>query len=396
MLRSRTARAIRRGNWLSRALLVSLLPALPSCGSSDITSTDVEAVDAQLVETDWAARGQPRVKVPTLVWRPCGEAFPGAECAAALVPLDYDQPLGAKASLALARIPASDPKHKIGSVFINPGGPGGSGVAMALSAFGPYLASWLQGRFDVVGFDPRGVGASAPLRCFNTQEELNAFASKIPIFPYQREQTRPFFEQLRSLGPRCLGRHAAIATHMSTADVARDLDLLRQAVGDARLTYLGVSYGTQLGNTYANLFPKNVRALVIDGVLDPQQWVTGTTIVTDRVGTARVVAEFMRLCDAAGEDCALSGADGAAARYEALANTVRAAAIDLGDFLYTYDLLIGDTASAMYTPELWGGSDGWGALLAALAELAKGNVAASKQALTLRTSIYERLASSRP
>ncbi|HEY3255438.1 MAG TPA: alpha/beta hydrolase [Polyangiaceae bacterium] len=336
------------------------------------------------------------MKVPSLAWHPCGEAFPDAECAAALVPLDYDQPLGAKTALALARIPASDPKHKLGTVFINPGGPGGSGVSMALFGFGAYLDSWLQGRFDVVGFDPRGVGASAPLRCFDTEAELNAFASQLPVFPYQREQMRPFFEQLRSLGPRCLGRHAAIATHMSTADAARDLDLLRQAVSDARLTYLGFSYGSQLGNTYANLFPKNVRALVIDGVLDPQQWVTGTTIVTDRVGTARVVAEFMRLCDEAGEDCAFSGAEGAAARYEELANAVRKAPIDLGDFLYTYDLLIGDTTSAMYTPELWGGPDGWGALLAALAELAQGNAAAGKQALTLRTSIYDRLAANRP
>jgi len=395
MVRLRTGLGLRGGNWRALAFLIS---ALPSCGSNDGTSADFVAVDAQLVEADWAATGSTHVKVPSLAWRPCGEAFPDVECAAALVPLDYDQPHGAKTALALARIPASDPKHKIGTVFINPGGPGGSGVSMALSGFGPYLASWLQGRFDVVGFDPRGVGASAPLRCFDTQEELNAFAATLPVFPYLREQTRPFFDQLRSLGPRCLGRHAAITTHMSTGDVARDLDLLRQTVGDARLTYLGFSYGTQLGNTYANLFPKNVRALVIDGVVDPQQWVTGTTIVTDRVGTARVVAEFMRLCDAAGEDCALSGADGAAAHYEELANTVRATPIDLGDFLYTYDLLISDTTSAMYTPELWGGPDGWGALLAALAELAKGNVVAGKQALTLtlRTSIYERLASSRP
>jgi len=351
---------------------------------------------SSLAESDLAATSFAHVKVPPLTWRACGEAFPNAECAAAWVPLDYDRPLGAKTAIALARIPASDPKQKIGSVFINPGGPGASGVSFALSDFGPYLASLLQGRFDVVGFDPRGVGASAPLRCFDTREELNAFFGAVPAFPYQHDQTRPFFEQLRSLAGRCLGRHAAITEHMSTADVARDLDLLRQAVGDARLTYLGFSYGTQLGNTYANLFPKNVRALAIDGVLDPQQWVTATTIVSDRVGTAKVVAEFMRLCDAAGEDCALSGAKGAAARYEALANAVLRAPIDLGDFLYAYDSLIADTTSAMYTPELWGGPDGWAALFAALADFALGNERAGEQAFALRTGIYERLRVSRP
>jgi pimeloyl-ACP methyl ester carboxylesterase len=395
MMRLGTAPGIRARNWLALAMVILGLPALTACGANDGTSADAEAVSDTLVEADASASGPIGLKVPALTWSACGEAFPGTECSVALVPLDYDRPFGDKTAIALARIPASDPKHRVGSVFINPGGPGGSGVSFALSDFGPYLASLLQGRFDIVGFDPRGVGASAPLRCFDTQDELNAFFGAVPVFPYKAEQTRPFFDQLRSLAGQCLGRHAAITAHMSTADVARDLDLLRRAVGDARLTYLGFSYGTQLGSTYANLFPKNVRALVIDGVLNPQDWVAGTTVVTDRLKTGRVVAEFMRLCDAAGDACALSGGDGAAARYEALANAVLQTPIDLGDGLYTYDFLISDTTLAMYTPELWGGPDGWGALFAALADLALGDAAVARRAFTLRTSLYEQLRRSR-
>ena len=97
---------------------------------------------------------------------------------------------------------------------------------------------------------------------------------------------------------------------MNTADVARDLDLLRQAVGDRKLTYLGFSYGSYLGNTYANLFPQNVRALVIDGVLDPRLWSSGWQIRSDRVATQEEFDEFLRLCDEAGDDCAFSAPGG--------------------------------------------------------------------------------------
>ncbi len=108
---------------------------------------------------------------------------------------------------------------------------------------------------------------------------------------------------------------------MSTADVARDLDLLRRAVGDRKLTYLGFSYGSYLGNTYANLFPQNVRALVIDGVLDPRLWSSGWQIKSDRVATQEEFEEFLRLCDEAGPDCAFSAPEGSAARWEALADS---------------------------------------------------------------------------
>ena len=180
----------------------------------------------------------PAPPVPTLEWAPCGDNFPGAECATATVPLDYDQPTGATTRIALARIPASDRANRIGSVFVNPGGPGGSGVDSVLGGFGQALSEQLEGRFDVVGFDPRGVARSEPLRCFASAEEEARFLAGLPIFPYQKEQYRPYFDTAKAYAALCSdGRHR-ISQHMSTADVARDLDLLRQAVGDARLNYL--------------------------------------------------------------------------------------------------------------------------------------------------------------
>ncbi len=333
--------------------------------------------------------------VPRLDWVPCGPDYPGIECAEAVVPLDYDAPAGATTVIALARVPASDSANRIGSLFVNPGGPGGSGVGLVLGGFGAFLDARLGGRFDIVGFDPRGVGASDPLRCFPSEDELYAFFDGIPVFPYERAQFRPFYERYRGLAGRCLGSNEAIARHMSTADVVRDLDLLRRAVGDRGLTYLGFSYGSYIGNTYANLFPRNVRALVIDGVLDPRLWANGTQVRSDRVATQQEFEEFLRLCDEAGPGCALSAPGGAAARWDALAAALRSAPLELEDgSQYTYDYLIADAASAMYVPEYWGGPDGYGAYFGALADAVLGDPLAAAAALETRGALADRLGGS--
>lgn len=143
---------------------------------------------------------------------------------------------------------------------------------------------------------------------------------------------------------------------MSTADVARNLDLLRRAVGDRKLTYLGFSYGSYIGTTYANLFPRKIRALAIDGVLDPRLWSSGWQIESDRVATQEEFDEFLRLCEEAGSQCAFGAEHRSAKRWKALARSVEKEPIELGhDFLYTYDLLIGDATRALYSPESWGG-----------------------------------------
>ena len=191
----------------------------------------------------------------------------------AQVPLDYSRPQGATISLALTRLPATDPRRRIGSLFLNPGGPGGSGVDYVLFA-GPFLYTpEVRARFDLVGFDPRGVARSTPLRCFESAEE---WPPPPPFaFPLTREQEQQWIALDRTIDRACRERGGPIRDHMSTANVARDLDVLRDLVGDNKLSYAGVSYGSYLGVTYANLFPTRVRAVVVDGVLDPIAWSTG-------------------------------------------------------------------------------------------------------------------------
>ena len=370
-----------RSRWIVRTLaacsLVSLSMSLSAAPSAD------------------SQRQGPRV--PALTWGSCGEDFPGLECTTAQVPLDYDRPHGEQISLALARVPATDTANKIGTVFLNPGGPGASGVDLALYGFGEALAELLEGRFDVVGFDPRGVAASEPLYCFDNADEANAFfPADLPLFPYEKYQERAYFEAYRALGPQCASRGQRILSHMSTADVARDLDLLRRAVGDTKLTYLGFSYGSYIGTTYANLFPNRVRALVIDGVLDPRLWSSGLQIKTDRIAAGEEFEEFLRLCDEAKEHCLFWVPGGASARYEALANALREAPLDLGGFLYTYDYLISDSSSVLYSPEYWAGVGGYADFFVLLADAVLGEPGAAAGALATRKAIRKRIEADSP
>ncbi|MET9229338.1 alpha/beta hydrolase [Lentzea sp. NPDC003310] len=285
--------------------------------------------------------------VPRIDWAACGPEHPGFECASVKVPLDHDDPRGAKTTIALARKPATDPARRIGSLFLNPGGPGGSGVDFALGA-GNTLSANLQGRFDIVGFDPRGIGRSDPLHCFASGQALDEFFEGLPGFPYQSKQERPYYDRYRSLGPECRDDQR-IARHMSTADVARDMDLLRRAVGDRKISYLGFSYGSFLGATYANLFPNNIRALVIDGVLDPELWSSGRQIKSDRIATKEEFREFLRNCDEA--NCVFGPQS--EKRWNALLKSVRAKPIELGGQTFTYDTVIGAAVGAMYSPSDW-------------------------------------------
>ena len=176
------------------------------------------------------------------------------------------------------------------------------------------------------------------------------------MFPYRNGQYRSYFDTWAGLGPECLDDRQKVAAHMNTADVARDLDLLRRAVGDRRLTYLGFSYGSYLGNTYANLFPNNVRALVIDGVLDPRLWSSGWQIKSDRVATQEEFDEFLRLCDAARTECAFWTPAGSAQALGTVGqkHSARPARVARRDAVH---LRLPDRRcpSAMYSPEVWGG-----------------------------------------
>jgi pimeloyl-ACP methyl ester carboxylesterase len=254
-------------------------------------------------------------KVPSLQWTDCGDGF---QCAEAKVPVDYDDPQDQMISIALIRLPATDRANRIGSLFFNPGGPGTSGVDIARLAAPAFQATGVGTRFDFVGFDPRGVARSSPIRCFDSEADRDSFLAGTPTFPVGEQQHVDFFAKLAEFGKMCRRHNASIMKHMSTANVARDLDLLRQAVGDAGLTYYGVSYGSYLGNTYANMFPHRVRAIAIDGILDPVAYATGrgggftvphsTRIHSDQ-GAFETLQQFLMLCEMAGPQCAFSAGD---------------------------------------------------------------------------------------
>jgi pimeloyl-ACP methyl ester carboxylesterase len=295
---------------------------------------------AAIVVCSGLAAGAAVAAPSRVAWSPCHAKLGPFQCGTVQVPLDYDRPDGATISIALVRLPATDPQRRIGSLLVNPGGPDGSGVDFALF-FGPSLyTDEVRARFDLVGFDPRGIWRSNGLRCFGTAHQQDPYFTPL-AFPSTPEEEQTWIAADRFLAAACERRGGPIAEHMSTANVARDLDRLRQAIGESRLTYAGFSYGSYIGITYANLFPANVRALVIDGVTDPIAWSTGvgdeaetlpfTTRLRSAAGTQATLEEFFRLCDAAGPACAISG--NAAERYAALAARLKAhpAAVALPD-----------------------------------------------------------------
>jgi pimeloyl-ACP methyl ester carboxylesterase len=197
-----------------------------------------------------------------LPWKKCARG----ECAGLTVPLDYAEPDGDQLTIQVFRVRASKPKDRIGSLVINPGGPGASGVDYARAAR-TMIGKPVRQRFDVVGFDPRGVQRSAPVDCL-PDTEFDAFLEQDPT-PDDASEEQAFVASSKALGEGCRVRSGALASHISTVDTAKDMDILRSALGDEKLNFLGKSYGTYLGATYAELFPHLVGRFVLDGVLPP-------------------------------------------------------------------------------------------------------------------------------
>jgi pimeloyl-ACP methyl ester carboxylesterase len=199
-----------------------------------------------------------------LRWRPCDHGF---QCARLLVPFDYQRPGWRRYSLPVIRLRATAPGTRIGSLVVNPGGPGVSGIQYALHARSQVSAA-VRARFDVVGFDPRGVGGSIPaVHCLSDAQLDRFFAT--PDTPGNTAQRAVVASESKLFARGCEKQSGALLPYVGTDNAARDMDVLRAALGDAKLTYLGKSYGTYLGTWYAQLFPSHVRALVLDGAVDP-------------------------------------------------------------------------------------------------------------------------------
>jgi pimeloyl-ACP methyl ester carboxylesterase len=197
-----------------------------------------------------------------LDWQACRS---GALCAELEVPVDYQQPDGQTIELAVLKVPASDPDKRIGSVVVDPGGPGAPATDYARSA-SRVFRSEVTDAYDVVGLDPRGTGRSAPVDCLS-DDDLDAYVAQDPD-PDTPAEVDTFTGFVDELGRGCVERSGAVASHVTTVEAARDLDVLRAALGESELTYYGASYGTKLGATYADLFPARVGRMVLDGAVD--------------------------------------------------------------------------------------------------------------------------------
>ena len=306
---------------------------------------------------------------------------PGLQCTHLEVPLDYTKPNDKVIKVGLLRRPASDPQQRIGSLVMNPGGPGGSGMSAAAGKAGDIANTELGRRFDFVGFDPRGVGASEPKVQCRTAEERDAerlMNLNVDTSPAGVERTE---NQFKAINAGCVSRTGIdVLAHIGTREVARDLDVMRSALGDAKLTYLGYSYGTRIGTSYAETFPGNVRAMILDGALDPAQDQVSQLLDQGR-GFQQAFDAFAAWC-AGLPDCAL-GQDKtqAVAKFQAMVRPLIENPVSVSDgrkLSYT-DATIG-TVQALYVPQLWtplnrglqGLSQGSGDILMRLSDLYNG------------------------
>ncbi|MFI0963095.1 alpha/beta hydrolase [Streptomyces sp. NPDC021080] len=274
-------------------IAVLLAPWVSGCGS------DSKDVDLTAQKLDWKACPAPSEAEGG------GDSpspLPGGaewQCATMKVPLDWSDPKGDTIGLALIRAKASGaPGRRIGSLVFNFGGPGGSGVA-TLPAFGQDYAA-LRTRYDLVSFDPRGVGRSAGVKCENDQQ-LDRFFQQ-DATPDDAAEQQALLRNTRTFNAACEKNSGRILPHVRTTDAARDMDLMRQVLGDDKLHYFGISYGTELGGVYAHLFPKNVGRAVFDGVVDPTQNLEQSSLGQAK-GFQLALDNFAKDCTSKAEGC---------------------------------------------------------------------------------------------
>ncbi|WIX80900.1 alpha/beta hydrolase [Amycolatopsis carbonis] len=248
----------------------------------------------------------PLLAVPasaSTTWTPCPTSQePTAECGFVDVPIDRADPGSGTTRLALVRLPATHPAQRIGSLLINPGGPGGSGVGY--TQFGAITDPVLRQRFDIVGFDPRGVWFSKPAITCDPAQLADPSVSR---FPSTATKFAALVEHNRAVGETCLAKTGPLLGHVDTRSAAEDVDAIRVALGEQRISWLGVSYGTELGAAYAEAHPDRVRAMVLDGAIDhgrpPRQ-----SIVEEAAATEDSLVRFASWCSA-DDGCALHGQD---------------------------------------------------------------------------------------
>lgn len=337
-----------------------------------------------------------------LSWGPCASYATDAadaklyassqfQCSHLTVPMAYANPTGPTIKIGVLRKVATGGSSRIGSLLMNPGGPGASGMSFVAQLASYNLATDLNSRFDLVGFDPRGIGSSIPLIVCQTDAELDATRAETPRSDNQAAITSAN-NMLKAYAAGCVTKTAAAGgvdgktflANVGTRDVARDMDVLRGVLGDAKLTYAGFSYGTRIGYVYAEEFPNNVRAMILDGAVDPDQDPATANLDQDR-GFQQAFVTFATAC-AQQPSCAL-GSDPAkaTAAFQAISRPLVARPLALSDgrVLSYGDATLG-VAEAMYD------NSSWPDLEAALTDLKAGK---GEKLMALADDYYQRDAS---
>jgi pimeloyl-ACP methyl ester carboxylesterase len=309
-----------------------------------------------------------------LAWEPCGDV--GSQCATAAVPRDYDHPNGSKLHIAVAKSPATGPGTRIGSLFFNFGGPGAF-TAPYVEFFGPDLFPELNKRFDIVGMDPRGTAIDLDdensADCQTNPEQESIYSMPFTT-PFNVDAGALIRKDTRYIG-KCIARSApGLLRHASTADVARDLEFTRKAVGDARMTYLGFSYGTFLGATYASMFPGRMRAVVLDGPINAAQYINRPMqALKEQSGAVeRALGRIFQACAADQVNCSGFGGEDPAGAFDELIESADAAPIPAPDYISDPRPVKGDDFRAAAITAVYA-KQNWGVLTRALADAAKGN-----------------------
>lgn len=322
---------------------------LPRCAAV------LAALAASVALAPAAAQAAPSPSVPQLDWTDCDDGF---QCATATVPLDYSRPNKGTYDVALIKKPASGPAdQRIGSLFVNPGGPGGDGTGFVRAAADVYFGT-LNERYDIVGFDPRGTGESQDaLDCQVNQETQGIYS-----IPYATPDTdrNALLAKDRNYVRQCVQKNRKLLPYLTTGNVARDLDLLRQAVGDQKLNYFGYSYGTFIGATYGSLFPGKLGRVVLDGPVDADSYVNRPSkdLQAQTGAFERELDRFFQACARDQVNCLGFGGDDPHQAFDDLVEQANKTPIPAPRYArdprpVTGDDILNATISNLYAKQYW-------------------------------------------
>lgn len=357
----RTPSRLRRGLAAVAGLAVAAV-ALSGCLYAMIPEQSSRPTETKTPDTEGVAAEFLPYYEQELSWSECGQGF---ECTDVTAPLDWEDPTAGEISLAVVRHRAQG--TPVGSLLTNPGGPGSSGVDLVLNNLAFAVGPELIENYDVIGFDPRGVGGSTAVTCYDAAE-MDDYLYGIPSA--QRgtpEWEAELLDAHRAFGEACDANSGGILPYVTTVNAARDMDLIRAVLGDTELNYLGYSYGTFLGATYAKLYPEKAGRLVLDGAIDPS--VPGLEVgATQAIGFESALRAYMKDCLDSGE-CPFTGTvDDAMADLGALLASVDRTPLENGDGrLMGADALMTGIIAALYS------QDNWGILTQALTEALQGD-----------------------